>query len=295
MPATRHVCVRFGVFEIDADARVLLKSGVKIRLQEQPFEVLLTLLESPGEIVTREQLRQRLWPQGTFVEFDHALNTAVKKIRAALCDDAASPRYIETIPRRGYRFLAALDTSESTLPQLNAVSIVRASRLASWRRFRSAILAFAIALPFLSFGGWVILRASAPKNVTLAVLPFSNLNPASSDEPAVTAFQKLLLQQLRRTHPARVVIRGSARKPIHVLLLGSEEQSEINFVLQGGVLRDEQHLHATVQLVRLSDQECVWARDFDRDSNLPQAEIEIAEEAVAKMQSTLAMLGSEPR
>src|SRR5205823_2004661 len=100
---------RFGAFEVDAVNRVLRKQGIKMRLQEQPFEVLLALLEASGELVTREQLRQRLWPEGTFVEFDHALNTAVKKIRAALCEDACVPRYVETIPRRGYRFLAVID------------------------------------------------------------------------------------------------------------------------------------------------------------------------------------------
>lgn len=295
MPPAHQTCVRFGVFEIDANARVLRKYGVKIHLQEQPFEVLLTLLESPGEIVTREQLRQRLWPQGTFVEFDHALNTAVKKIRAALCDDAASPRYVETIPRRGYRFLAPLDTSQPTGPQLSAESVVRASRLAPWRRFRSAILAFTIAIPFLTWSGWMILRPSTPKDVTLAVLPFSNLNPASSDEPAVTMFQELLLEQLGRTHPPRLVIRDSVAAPMGVLSPGNAARTQIDYVLQGGVLGDEQHLRITVQLVRLSDQSCVWTRGFDRNSDRPQAEIGVAEEVVEQMQPTLALLSSQPR
>jgi cholera toxin transcriptional activator len=104
---------RFGVFEVNSAAGELRKSGVRIRLQEQPFQVLLTLLERPGGIVTREELRQKLWPADTFVDFDHGLNTAVNKLREALGDSAVNPRYIETLARRGYRFLAAVEPLSS--------------------------------------------------------------------------------------------------------------------------------------------------------------------------------------
>ena len=98
--------VRFGVFEADLQARELRKSGRRLRLQDQPFFVLAALLERPGTVVTREELRQRLWPADTFVDFDHSLNTAVNKLREVLGDSAASPRFIETLARRGYRFVA---------------------------------------------------------------------------------------------------------------------------------------------------------------------------------------------
>lgn len=98
--------VRFGIFELDLDAGELRKSGVKLRLQGQPWQVLAVLLERAGEVVTRDDLRQKLWPSDTFVDFDHSLNTAVNKIREVLGDSASSPRYIETLPRRGYRFIA---------------------------------------------------------------------------------------------------------------------------------------------------------------------------------------------
>ncbi len=97
---------RFGLYEADAASGELRKNGVKVRLQEQPFQVLLSLLERPGEVVTREDLRQRLWPADTFVDFDHSLNTAINKLRDALGDTAGNPRFIETLARRGYRFLA---------------------------------------------------------------------------------------------------------------------------------------------------------------------------------------------
>jgi cholera toxin transcriptional activator len=101
---------RFGVFELDLGARELRKNGVKLRLQEQPFQVLAELLQHPGDVVTREDLRNRLWPSDTFVDFDHSLNTAVNKLREVLGDSASNPRFVETLARRGYRFIAPVHT-----------------------------------------------------------------------------------------------------------------------------------------------------------------------------------------
>ena len=113
---------RFGLFEADVQAGELRKSGVRVPLQEQPFQVLITLLQRPGSLVWREELRQEVWPQDTFVEFDHALNTAVKKIRIALGDCANSPEYVETVPKRGYRFLVPVEVAEN----------LQASKPAEW-------------------------------------------------------------------------------------------------------------------------------------------------------------------
>jgi DNA-binding winged helix-turn-helix (wHTH) protein len=111
-PIAGRRIVRFGVFEADLQAGELRKSGIRIRLQEQPFQVLALLLEHPGEVVTREHLREKLWPADTFVDFDHSLNTAINKIRDALGDSAASPRFVETLARRGYRFVAPVQTDD---------------------------------------------------------------------------------------------------------------------------------------------------------------------------------------
>jgi cholera toxin transcriptional activator len=105
--------VRFGVFEVDRAAGELRKSGVRIRLQEQPFQVLALLLDRPREVVTREELREKLWPADTFVDFDHSLNTAINKVREALGDSASNPRYVETLARRGYRFLAPVEPAQT--------------------------------------------------------------------------------------------------------------------------------------------------------------------------------------
>src|SRR5579871_1884258 len=101
---------RFGIFELDLHAGELRKNGVKLRLQGQPFQVLALLLEHAGEVVTREELQQKLWPSDTFVDFDHSLNTAINKVREALGDSASSPRYVETLARRGYRFIAPVQS-----------------------------------------------------------------------------------------------------------------------------------------------------------------------------------------
>jgi cholera toxin transcriptional activator len=119
-PATRKI--RFGVFEVDLASGELRKNGNRIRLQEQPFQILALLLERPGEVITRDDLRQRLWPGDTFVDFDHSLNTAVNKIREALGDSAASPRYVETLAKRGYRFIGVIDSNIAVTPQAGATA-----------------------------------------------------------------------------------------------------------------------------------------------------------------------------
>ena len=106
--------LRFGVFEVDVRSGELRKQGVRIKLQEQPFHLLTVLLQRPGEVVTREELRNQNWPPDTFVDFDNSLNTAINKLREALGDSADSPRFIETLPRRGYRFIAPVTGEDGT-------------------------------------------------------------------------------------------------------------------------------------------------------------------------------------
>src|SRR5437762_12414270 len=100
--------IRFGVFEVDLPAGRIRRNGLRVHLQDQPFRVLAMLLERPGEVVAREELQKRLWPADTFVDFDHSLNTAIKKLRLALCDDKENPRFIETLPKRGYRVMGSV-------------------------------------------------------------------------------------------------------------------------------------------------------------------------------------------
>ena len=121
-PSTSPQICRFGPFELSRDAAELRKNGIHLKLQDQPFQVLCTLLDHPGELVTRDQLQQQLWPDGTFVDFEHGLNTAIKKLRDVLNDDADNPRYIETIPRKGYRFIGAVGNEPAPAPVAPAPS-----------------------------------------------------------------------------------------------------------------------------------------------------------------------------
>src|SRR5271163_1669593 len=133
--------IRFGAFEADLPSGEIRKSGSRIKLQDQPFKVLQILLEHPGDLVTREELQSRIWPEESFGDFDHAVNVAVGKLRAALGDSAENPSFIETVPRRGYRFVASLDEGPAdTHPQLPAIDGVLPSRVVPG--FNRTLLAF---------------------------------------------------------------------------------------------------------------------------------------------------------
>jgi Tol biopolymer transport system component/DNA-binding winged helix-turn-helix (wHTH) protein len=175
--------LRFGVFEVDPDARELRKRGVRVKLQDQPFRVLLALLEKPGEIVTREELKDRLWAQDEFVEFDKSLNTAVQKIRQALGDSAGSPRFLETVPRVGYRFVAAVSDQDAASPSTPE----RASHKSS---YALALAAFAaLALAALLWRPWNTAGPPAPPEV-LRLTESAGLafQPAISPDGAFLAY-----------------------------------------------------------------------------------------------------------
>src|SRR6266705_2367125 len=120
--------IHFGVFELDVKTGELRKHGIKLKLQEQPFQVLQILLEHPGEVVTREELRKKIWPSDTFVDFDHGINNAIKRLREVLGDIAETPRYIETLPRRGYRFVERVESKEGSIQSLAVLPLENLSR-----------------------------------------------------------------------------------------------------------------------------------------------------------------------
>jgi cholera toxin transcriptional activator len=171
-PSRTNGVFRFGTYEADCGSGELRKSGLRVRVQDQPFQVLLVLLARSGEVVTREELRQQLWPADTFVDFDHSLNTVINKLREALSDSAANPRFIETLARRGYRFLAPVEfiekqaapglpsakaalpaeTSVHTRPPQPPVSLLtRREDVPAVRRKHVRLLFFLIQVMYLSF------------------------------------------------------------------------------------------------------------------------------------------------
>jgi DNA-binding winged helix-turn-helix (wHTH) protein len=183
--------VRFGKFEANLQTGELHKNGVKVPLQGQPFQVCAILLSHPGELVTREELRQKVWPEDTFVDFDQALNTAIGKIRIALGDDADAPRFVETLPRRGYRFISSLDKPGSQVPESDVPK-----RLPSTRNAKTLWVSagFVLLILLSGVGIWRFTRnhtePSLPsiETVPLVGLPGMEFEPAFSPDGNHVAF-----------------------------------------------------------------------------------------------------------
>jgi adenylate cyclase len=210
--------IKFGVFEADLAARELRKNGLKIRLQDQPFQVLALLLENAGQVVTREDLRQKLWPADTFVDFDNGLNTAINKIREALGDPSENSRLVETLPRRGYRFVGAIETK-------------------------------------------------APRIESLAVLPLENLSRDPEQEYFAEGMTEALINTLARIGELRVISRTSVMqfkrvsKPLPEIANGLH----VDAIIEGTVLRSEDRVRISAQLVDGRTDEHLWAESYDRD------------------------------
>ena len=171
---TGNSTIRFSVFELDLEAGELRRNGSKIRLQEQPLQILVSLLERPGKVVTREELRRKLWPADTFVDFDHGLNAAIRRLREALDDSAETPRFVETVARRGYRFIAPVQG----ITPANLRPPVAASIRPRWRIVTAACSLVLLLIAITSYLFWRQSHKPAPpdRKVMLAVLPFENLS-----------------------------------------------------------------------------------------------------------------------
>jgi tetratricopeptide (TPR) repeat protein/DNA-binding winged helix-turn-helix (wHTH) protein len=224
--ASAHI-FRFGLFQADVAHGTLTRNGVRVKIQDQPFRVLTLLLERPGETVTREELRQKLWPEGTFVDFDGSLNVILKKLRAAVDDSSDNPRFIETIPRRGYRFIApvAVEGAKSETPlsanlppvgspperALAAPPRSRRKRLILLSVFATVVLIalgalwFARHLKETSEKGPAPSQAAVPLRKTLAVLGFQNVSGRAEDDWLATAFSEMLRTELAGGEKLRLV------------------------------------------------------------------------------------------
>jgi len=230
--------VRFGVFEIDPHAGELRRNGVKVKLQEQPFQVLTMLLERPGEVVSREDLQRRLWTADTFVDFDHSLNAAVKRLRDALGDSADNPRFVETLARRGYRFVAPVagELPESGIATIHTIPAERSYR-ALWFAATVALVAACISL------GWHIGHRTAQPMVPREV----RLTANSADVPVYQASMSPDGKLLAYTDPRGLFLREIAREDSHQLWLPTDFKAHSlswfpdgNHVLVGGTAGDGQ-------------------------------------------------------
>jgi TolB-like protein/DNA-binding winged helix-turn-helix (wHTH) protein/Tfp pilus assembly protein PilF len=309
MPQERKSqALRFGVFEANIPARELRKHGTQVRLRGQPFCILSMLLEKPGEVVTRDEMRQKLWPADTFVDFEHSLNSAIKKLRAVLGDSPDNSRYIETIPRVGYRFVAPVQEVHlagppaAEVPASSSESQVQpASQVShwSWPRLVAGGLTLVVLAAVATFA-WrrAHLRPGlAGEKLVLAVLPFSNLTGDPSQEYFSDGLTEEMIAQLGQTDPDRmsVIARTSVMhyKGSSEPLLQIGRELGVQYVLEGSVRRDSGRVRITAQLVRLKDQTPVWSREYDRElAGLLTLQHEVAQEIADEMQVTL---GEKPK
>jgi TolB-like protein/DNA-binding winged helix-turn-helix (wHTH) protein/Flp pilus assembly protein TadD len=277
------MAVRFGVFEANLRTRELRKKGQKIKLQEQPFQVLALLLERPGEMVTREELRHALWPADTFVDFEHGLNKAISKLRKALGDDGGTPRYIETLPRRGYRFIAPV-TATNPVPepvefQAAPTTLIDLSDNPAHRRPRwmipSAILTLVL---LISITSWFLFRLTAkpphPSAAELAasirsiaVLPFQNLSGNKDQEYFADGMTDELITDLGQMGALRVISRTSVMHYKQTVKTIPEIDRElgVDAIVEGTVLRSGDRVRITAQLIDAKNDRHLWAREYARN------------------------------
>ena len=256
---------RFGPFELDPKGCELWRDGRKVRIQEQPWRMLALLLEQPGEVVTREELRERLWPAGTFVDFDHSLNTAVKKVRQALDDSPETPRYVETVAKRGYRFIAPVEAlAEEPRPEEGARA--PAGRARSWGLILGVCAAVALVVVLLARTRAKPSTPAAAGEVSLAVLPLANLSSDAQDDYIAEGLTESLITELAKV-PGLLVISRNGVLPYKgetadVKKIGSELR--VGHVLEGSIQRSGGRLRVTAQLIDATSAFHIWAEKYDR-------------------------------
>ncbi len=283
--------LRFDPFELDTRSGELRKDGLRIKVQEKPLRVLELLLERPGELVTREELRQRLWSSDTFVDFDAGLNTAVNKLRMALGDSAEEPRFVETLGRRGYRFIGSVEQEAARLaprtesvgpsppaevtPQAEAApaptefepAAAKAAPATRPRRHRLPLLTFMAAGLLLAAGwiGWRFANLAKPAIQSIAVLPLTNLSGEPEQEYFADGMTEALITDLASLNALRVISRQSvmaykgSRKPLPEI----GRELNVEAVIEGSVLRSGGRVRVTAQLVHAASDRHLWARSYE--------------------------------
>ena len=260
---------RFGVFELDPRAGELRKQGMKIKLQGQPVQILVMLLERPGEIVTREELQKKLWPADTFVDFEQGLNNAMKRLRAALDDDAESPRFIETLPRRGYRFVGSLNGSGNSSATQGKTTHSAGVLLPRTAFGALAVLIVAAVLVGMNFHGWrdrLFARSPKPQIQALAVLPLANLSGDPEQEYFADGMTEALITELGRVASPRVISRQSVMqyKGSKKSLQEIAGELKVDAVLEGTVARSGDRVRVTMHLSQAAPEGQLWAQEYNR-------------------------------
>lgn len=269
--------LRFGVFEVDLQTRELRKQGMQIKLQEQPFQILAFLLEHPGEIVTREQLRQKLWPADTFVDVDNSVNAAINRLREALGDSAESPRFVETLPRRGYRFVApvtAVSTAEHAVasehasPALPGIAYAVSNLKARSSRWKTRVaLGLVVVLVGASVWAWQKRQGPSSLHITsVAVLPLTNLSGDPSQDYFADGMTDELTTDLAKIGSLRVISETSAMRyrGTHKTLQEIAQELNVDAIIEGSVDRSGDQVRITAQLIDGKTDRHLWAESYSR-------------------------------
>jgi len=297
-PPTSAQLVKFGLIEVDLHAGELRRQGRKIKLQEQPFQVLAMLLEKPGEVITRAALRQKLWPADTFVDFDHGLNSAVARLREALNDSAERPKYIETIARRGYRFIGLLENQDNSA---EAGKEAGSEKLAS-AQLRSPVQSWTKWVPLLAglslvllLGAGYVLRhpersLAFNKIDSVAVLPFENAASSGETDFLADGITQGAIDRLSRLGNLRVISMGSVSRyrghESDPKLIGHE--LGVRSVMVGRIAFRGERMVVRAELVDASDGSHLWGEEYDRKvSDAMSLQEEIAREIATKLEVRL--------
>jgi TolB-like protein/DNA-binding winged helix-turn-helix (wHTH) protein/Tfp pilus assembly protein PilF len=265
--------VRFGTYEVNLRAGEIRKAGLRIRLQEQPFQVLAMLLEHPGEVVTREELHSKLWSHDTFVDFDHGVNTAITKIRQALGDSAESPRFVETLARHGYRFIAPVETIVRPGGAIHESPLQRHWAVAVAGGFVVAVVAVLFALNVAGLRDQLMTAVGArhgvppPKIESIAVLPLENLSGDKDQEYFADGMTEALITNLSRIKALRVISRTSVmrykdtKKPLPQIA----RELNVDAIVEGTVQRSGDRVRITANLLHAPTDRHLWAETYKRD------------------------------
>jgi TolB-like protein/DNA-binding winged helix-turn-helix (wHTH) protein len=278
VPAQSSLFIHFGEFKLDLRTGELRRNGDKSYLQDKPFQILALLLERPGQLVTRDELMKRLWASDTFVDFDQSLNKAVNRLREALEDSAEQPRYIETLPRRGYRFIAAIATvdgaSSPAHPQNPdpAIASTFARLLPPWP-LPAKVAAGAGILVVVAFAIWISVGrslhapASAASIHSLAVLPLENLTGDPAQDYFADGMTDELITDLGQIGSLRVISRTSIMlfKGVHKPLPQIARELNVDAVVEGTVMRSGERVRITAQLIYAPTDEHLWAQSYEGD------------------------------
>jgi TolB-like protein/DNA-binding winged helix-turn-helix (wHTH) protein/tetratricopeptide (TPR) repeat protein len=272
---------KFGVFEADLRTGELTKFGKRVRLQEQPFQLLAMLLEKPGELVIREELHERLWPK-TIVDFDHGLNKAISKVREALGDSAENPRFVETVASRGYRFLADVAVVQGAQPATAAGDLATyetsdvprptaasASAKSSTHAFGWGLSGVVTALVLAVFLSWFFYswRHPLPAIHSLPVLPLENLSNDASQDYFADGMTDELITHLGQISAIRVISRTSAMtyKSVRKPLAEIARELNVDAVVEGSVLRSGERVRIAAQLIQVPVDKQIWAESYEGD------------------------------